>query len=160
TNAGLSNWGNSQHTYFSATAGLSVLATNPTNNANILAGTYGNGHVVYFGLHPTGHQPTGETVALIRQAVAWANGPPPPPFSVDLKLLEQGNATPVGNGEVVGDDVIIQTAGPTHNATYTVAVSAATGSGGYTIEVILNAAVELESHGGATNNSPATAQNI
>lgn len=159
TNAGLSNWGLSQHTYFTATAGLDVLATNPTSNANILAGMWGSGHVVYFGLHPTGHQPAGESEQLIRQAVAWAKGPPPAPFVLDLKLFNPSN-TLIGSSEIVGNDVIIQTAGPTVDGIYTVEVGAASGTGQYTIEIILNAAVEKESYGGPTNNSAATAENI
>ena len=77
SNAGLSYWGNSQHSYFTATAGLTELATNPSGDPNILAGTYGAGRVVYFGLDPSYHQPTGETVQLLRQATAWVGNPLP-----------------------------------------------------------------------------------
>ena len=72
TNAGLSGWGNSQHNYFSATAGLDILTVNPSNQASTLAGTFGAGRVVYFGLDPTFHQPNGQSQQLIRQALNWA----------------------------------------------------------------------------------------
>jgi subtilisin family serine protease len=77
TNDGLSFWGNSQHSYFTATAGLAELTTNPEGFPNILAGTYGAGRVVYFGLDPSYHQPVGETVQLLRQATAWVGTPTP-----------------------------------------------------------------------------------
>ncbi|HZL91929.1 MAG TPA: S8 family serine peptidase [Pirellulaceae bacterium] len=77
TNDGLSFWGNSQHSFFTATAGLAELATNPTGDPNILAGSFGAGRVVYFGLDPSFHQPVGETVQLLRQAAAWVGDPAP-----------------------------------------------------------------------------------
>jgi subtilisin family serine protease len=77
TNAGLSNWSNSQHSYFTDTADLGVLATNPSDQGNILAGNVGAGRVVYFGLDPSWHQPVGETQQLIRNAVSWTGGAAP-----------------------------------------------------------------------------------
>ncbi|MHC4178220.1 MAG: hypothetical protein ACYSWU_11985, partial [Planctomycetota bacterium] len=72
TDAGLSNWSNSQHNHFSATAGMDVLVTNPRHAANILVGSFGAGRLVYLGVDPSYHQPVGQTEQLIRQAVAWA----------------------------------------------------------------------------------------
>jgi hypothetical protein len=74
TDAGLSNWFNSWHSYFSATGGMDVLATSsdPTQ-ALILAGTFGSGRLVYFGLDPTFHWPAGQSVQLMRQAAQWAS---------------------------------------------------------------------------------------
>ncbi len=72
TNAGLANWGNSYHTLFTATGGMDVLTVSSTDLASTLAGGFGSGRLVYFGLHPTGHQPIGESLPLIRQSVGWA----------------------------------------------------------------------------------------
>ncbi len=71
TNSGLSGWGDSQHNIFTQTAGLSVLTTNLTGQATLLAGPFGDGRLVYMGVEPTSHQPDGETEALVRQAVTW-----------------------------------------------------------------------------------------
>jgi hypothetical protein len=75
TDSGLSNWRNSQHNYFTSTAGMDVLATDPSGHANILAGPFGAGRLVYLGLDPSDHQPSGQTRELIRQSVRWAGGP-------------------------------------------------------------------------------------
>ena len=40
--------------------------------ANLLVGSFGTGRLVYFGLHPSAHQPTGQAEQLILQAVVWA----------------------------------------------------------------------------------------
>jgi len=72
TDAGLSNWGNSQHNHFSATGGMGVLATNPDGEADVLAGGYGLGRLVYFGIDPSYHQGDGDARRIVRQAVAWA----------------------------------------------------------------------------------------
>jgi hypothetical protein len=74
TDQGLSNWNDSQHNHFTQTAGMDVLATNPAGFANILAGAFGSGRLVYLGLDPSGHQPRGHTRELIRQSVIWARG--------------------------------------------------------------------------------------
>ena len=74
TDTGLSNWNDSQHNYFTATAGLTVLATNPALQANVLVGSFGAGRLVYFGIDPSFHQPAGQSRQLILQAVRWAGG--------------------------------------------------------------------------------------
>jgi subtilisin family serine protease len=55
-----------------------------------------------------------------------------------------------------GQDAVLQTVGPTTSGLYTVTVGSAGGSGAYTLEIILGAAVEMESHDGP----PGTIQNI
>lgn len=60
----------------------------------------------------------------------------------------------------LGKEVVLQTVGITPAGLYTVTVGSAAGTGPYTVQVILNAAVELESHDGGSNSIPATAQNI
>jgi hypothetical protein len=77
TNAGLSNWGNSQHNDFPATAGLNVLATDPEGDADILAGSFGAGKVVYMGVDPSFHGDfnEGQSRQLILQSVHWAEAP-------------------------------------------------------------------------------------
>jgi hypothetical protein len=59
-----------------------------------------------------------------------------------------------------GQAAVLQTVGPTTAGKYTVAVGSAGGFGAYTVEIVLNAAVEMESHDGAPNNGPLAAQNI
>jgi uncharacterized delta-60 repeat protein len=53
------------------------------------------------------------------------------------------------------ENLVIATAG-----TYTITVSSAAGTGGYTVRAVLNAALELEEFGGPSNNSKATAQDL
>jgi subtilisin family serine protease len=70
-----------------------------------------------------------------------------------------GSAT----ANAAGEDAVLQTVGsPTFpGGTYTVAVSGVGGTAGtYTVEIFLNAALETESHDGAANNTPGTAQNL
>jgi subtilisin family serine protease len=67
-----------------------------------------------------------------------------------------GGATSPG----LGKEIVLQTVGITPAGLYTVTVGSAAGTGPYTVQVILNAAVELESHDGSGNSTPATAQNI
>ena len=60
-----------------------------------------------------------------------------------------------------GAKVVLQTIPTTGGGTYTITVGGASGTmGGYTVSVTLNAALEEEDLGGATNNTPATAQNL
>jgi len=73
------------------------------------------------------------------------------------------------NGQVVGQATAASAGGelvfsgnaPTIAGTYTVSIEGASSStGGYHVQVILNAALEQEPAGGTTNNTPATAQNL
>ena len=60
-----------------------------------------------------------------------------------------------------GQDVVLQTVPAAAGGTYTVTVGGAAGSTGpYTVQVILNAAVEAEQHGGPSNDTLHTAQDI
>ncbi len=61
----------------------------------------------------------------------------------------------------IGDDPVLQTVPAVTDGIYTVQVGDASGlTGLYTAQVILNAAVENESHGMATNDTLSTAQNV
>src|SRR5262249_46954194 len=60
-----------------------------------------------------------------------------------------------------GQDAVLQTVPAVVGGIYTITVGGVgTTTGGYTAQVILNAAQEAEGHGGPANNSPLTAQNI
>jgi hypothetical protein len=60
-----------------------------------------------------------------------------------------------------GANAILQPTAAGSPGTYTVSVGGALGTTGqYTVRVILNAAVEVESHGGATNDTLLTAQDL
>jgi hypothetical protein len=81
--------------------------------------------------------------------------------SVELRNPDStviGSATAAGAGQ----PALIQTAAATTGGSYTFMVSGAGGTtGNYSLQVILNAARELEGTiSGATNNTPATAQDI
>ena len=69
----------------------------------------------------------------------------------------------IGNAaaSVVGADAILQTVSTTGPGTYTVTLAGLSGTTGtYEAQIILNAAVEEESHGGPSNDTPATAEDI
>ncbi|MHC4201937.1 MAG: Ig-like domain-containing protein, partial [Planctomycetota bacterium] len=60
-----------------------------------------------------------------------------------------------------GEDAVFQTASATDTGTYTATVRGVGGTAGaYTVQVILNAEVEMEEHDGASNDTHATAQDI
>ena len=74
-----------------------------------------------------------------------------------------GTATATAGHEAVLQTIATQgqLGGNSPPKTYTVTVSGAgRTTGAYTIRIILNAAVENESHGGASNDTRATAQNL
>jgi Big-like domain-containing protein len=92
----------------------------------------------------------GQTITVVVQPDAGLKP------NVTLSGPLSGSAT----AGAAGQDAVLQTVGPTVEGEYTVTVASAGGFGGYTVEIILGAAVELESHDGGLNNSPATAQDI
>src|SRR5262249_14561235 len=60
-----------------------------------------------------------------------------------------------------GQEAVLQTVPVSLGGTYTILVSGAAGTtGGYTVQVYLNAAVEAEEHGGPRNDTLATAQDL
>ncbi|MEE8450487.1 MAG: pre-peptidase C-terminal domain-containing protein [Thermoguttaceae bacterium] len=68
-----------------------------------------------------------------------------------------GSATAVAPGQ----RALLQTLPATIDGTYTIEVGAMPGSGGlYMVQLILNAAVEVEEQGGPSNDDPATAQDL
>ncbi|MFI5377668.1 MAG: Ig-like domain-containing protein [Tepidisphaerales bacterium] len=77
--------------------------------------------------------------------------------ALDPSGLTLGSASAPGAGK----DAVLQTAPVLAAGTYTVGVSALSGtSGSCTVQLLLNAAVEAEGHDGATNDTRATAQSI
>lgn len=67
----------------------------------------------------------------------------------------------VATASGAGNDVVLQSVSASAAGTYTFVVSSASGTqGAYTVQVVLNAAAENESHDGGTNDSLASAQNI
>jgi hypothetical protein len=68
-----------------------------------------------------------------------------------------GGATAAGAGK----EVVLQTVPAGTTGTYTITVGGASGTaGGYTVQVFLNAALDAELHGGATNTTRGTAQSL
>ncbi|HVK17593.1 MAG TPA: S8 family serine peptidase [Fimbriiglobus sp.] len=68
-------------------------------------------------------------------------------------------ATVTGTGP--GDAVVLQTAPTTTAGTFTITFGGALGTvGGYTFELVLNAALETETYGGPSNDDLASAQSI
>ncbi|HYV34918.1 MAG TPA: hypothetical protein VE988_04385, partial [Gemmataceae bacterium] len=60
-----------------------------------------------------------------------------------------------------GQDVVLNSIPVATTGVYTITINGASSTiGDYTVQVILNAAADAESHGGSTNNSLATAQNL
>ncbi len=79
-----------------------------------------------------------------------------------VRLLDpSGTCIGGATSTAAGVDAIVQTAAASVPGLYTVAVSGAGASTGmYTAQVVLNAAQELEEHGGPTNDTMAMAQNL
>jgi hypothetical protein len=80
---GLSNWGNSYYGFFALTNGMDPLATTTyPDQAVLLAGTFGNGRLVYFAGRPGFAQinDLGQSRQLLRQAARWASGIDPEPM--------------------------------------------------------------------------------
>ena len=59
-----------------------------------------------------------------------------------------------------GEDVVLQSVVASSAGTYTVTIDGAGTTGAYTMQIILNAAAELEEHDGQPNNNPPTAQDL
>jgi len=79
-----------------------------------------------------------------------------------IELFDPGSSS-LGNltADGAGDDVVLQTFTTTSAGTYTVTVTGDAGStGDYTLEILLNAARELEEHDGTTNDTLLTAQDL
>jgi hypothetical protein len=79
-----------------------------------------------------------------------------------LELYDPSGAlVATSSAAVAGDDVVLQPSPVAAAGTYTVTVSAVGASTGpYTVQVLLNTAVEAEAHDGAANDTLATAQDI
>lgn len=71
------------------------------------------------------------------------------------------NVIGVSTAAAVGQEDVLQTVPADITGTYTITVSGATNStGNFTVQVTLNAALDLAAHGGPENNTLATAQDI
>ena len=95
----------------------------------------------------------GQTISIVGTPQASA---------LDLSLtLRDPSSNPIAVVDANGPDLeeLIQTI-PTVAGTFTLEVGSAAGTGAYEIQIVLNAALEAESHAGATNNLLATAQAI
>jgi autotransporter-associated beta strand protein len=70
------------------------------------------------------------------------------------------NSTVLGTAtaSALGQQAVLQSVPVTAAGTYTITVSGAAGTGAFTLQLELNAAVESEAHGGPTNNTFAAAQ--
>jgi subtilisin family serine protease len=81
-----------------------------------------------------------------------------------VTLTSPGVGTTTVSAVGAGKDAVIQPVGPTTAGTYTYTITVGSVGGGstgaYTLQVILNAAVEEESHDGTPNNLTGTAQSI
>ncbi|MBX7165735.1 MAG: S8 family serine peptidase [Pirellulales bacterium] len=101
------------------------------------------------------------TLHVVGQIVATA---PLPPAPLDLQVtLRDPSNNVVATADTHGPNLAewIQAAGPTTAGQYTIDVSSSDGSTGvYELRVVLNAGIETETYGGATNDTAATAQSL
>ena len=79
---------------------------------------------------------------------------------VDL-LGPSGMSVAAQTAATAGATTIVQTAAADADGTYTISISPSAGTtGDFTVQVFLNAAVELEQHGGPANDTTGTAEDI
>lgn len=82
-------------------------------------------------------------------------------FKPAISLSDSNGLLASAIGVSENQDAIIQTFPITAAGTYTITVSSdGVTSGLYTLQLLLNAAIEVEDHGGAANDTPATAQSL
>ena len=96
----------------------------------------------------------GQTVTVVLATSGGLQG--------SIELREPGGAS-VATAAAAGQDetVVLQTAPAVNAGTYRVLIGgAAASTGGYTAQLIVNAAVEWERYGGSTNDTLAAAQNL
>ena len=79
-----------------------------------------------------------------------------------VELRDPSNAIVASaTAAAAGDSLVLQAVPTTGSGTYTVTVTGVSGTtGSYSVRLLLNAVLEAESHGGAANNSIATAQDL
>ena len=96
----------------------------------------------------------GQTISLVVETDGSLQG--------SVELRDPSNAViGTATASAAGETVLLQVVPTTGPGTYTITVSgAAASTGSYTVQLVLNAAIETETHGGATNNSLATAQDL
>jgi len=97
---------------------------------------------------------SGQTITLVVQPEAGLTA------SVELRD-PTGSLLGAATGSGPGSDVVLQTISTTDAGNYIATVSGAGGTtGDFSIDLILNAAVEIEQHGGPNNNALASAQDL
>ncbi|MDB5357482.1 MAG: hypothetical protein JWN24_3935, partial [Phycisphaerales bacterium] len=97
----------------------------------------------------------GQTVSVAAHPIAVGLQPTVTVFGPGNVVLGSGTA-PAPGGEALLQTITVATAG-----TYTFAVGSAGGTvGQYTLQLVLNAALDAENHGRAPNDTPGSAQNI
>ncbi|MEO1995061.1 MAG: LamG-like jellyroll fold domain-containing protein, partial [Planctomycetaceae bacterium] len=96
----------------------------------------------------------GQTITVVLTATGSLQG--------TAEVLDtEGTLLGTSTAAAVGEDVTLQTLTAASAGAYTLNINGASGTtGDYTVEVILNAAVEVEEFGGTSNNSTATAQDL
>src|SRR5205823_10837903 len=78
-----------------------------------------------------------------------------------VQLLDPSSSQVGSATAATGQSAVIYTVGPTASGTYSIVVSGASNTtGSYSLQVILNAALEKENFGGPTDNTVATAQDL
>jgi len=126
---------------------LGGLIYDPT--ASGLIGTAGDTDGFTLGVDP------GQTLTVVVSAPSSALRP-----SVDV-LDPSNNVVASASAAAAGQEAVVQTLAIPVGGTYTIRVSGAGGTtGAYTVQAILNAAVENEEHFGATDDTVATAQDL
>jgi hypothetical protein len=98
--------------------------------------------------------PAGQTVSLTLSSASSLQG--------QIELLDPGSAviaTATATG--LGQQVVLGPIGTASGGLYTIAIRGVMGTtGSYSLQAVVNAAVETEAHGGPSNDTTATAQNI
>ncbi|MHC5053532.1 MAG: FG-GAP-like repeat-containing protein [Planctomycetota bacterium] len=85
---------------------------------------------------------------------------PDPALQPVVQLSDPGDTVIGSATPAVGVDAVIQTVPDAGAGTYKVTVGGGGTTGPYAVTMILNAAVEMENHGGSTNDTSVTAQSI
>src|SRR5205823_3968772 len=92
------------------------------------------------------------------QAVTVRLTPNGPSVSGQIDLVGPDGSTVATATATAGNTVLLQSAAVLSAGTYTLRFTSLAGSGGYAVEVDLNAALEAETFGGPTDDTRASAQ--
>jgi len=95
------------------------------------------------------------------QTLSLLMGPEDPSILGQIEVLDpDGISLGSMNAGAAGEPVVLQTVPIPEGGNYTFRVASIEGTGAYEIEVFLNSALEAEPHGGPTNDTLATAQDL